>query len=143
MRSPARLSGELGFYPLHNCVLKCNILSSSFNISEKTKGGYDLYYQFLLGWIKNEQKRKTSTMDQSLVLGHLLSAAKCIYSDGKCVIDKTVMEDSAISGLLRMPEERLDGSFCVREFYHRSIIEFLVAYELVEAFTEKNLIFIN
>ena len=77
------------------------------------------------------------------MLGHLLSAAKCIYSDGKCVIDKTVMEDSAISGLLRMPEERLDGSFCVREFYHRSIIEFLVAYELVEAFTEKNLIFIN
>lgn len=103
----------------------------------KIENSYDLYYQFLLGWIKNEQKRKTSTMDQSLVLGHLLSAAKCIYSDGKCVIDKTVMEDSAISGLLRMPEERLDGSFCVREFYHRSIIEFLVAYELVEAFTEK------
>lgn len=105
--------------------------------AEKIENSYDLYYQFLLGWIKNEQKRKTSPMDQSLVLGHLLNAAKCIYSDGKCVIDKAVMEDSAISGLLRMPEERLDGSFCVREFYHRSIIEFLVAYELVEAFTEK------
>ncbi len=55
MRSPARLSGELGFYPLHNCVLKCNILSSSFNISEKTKGGYkdnkdDNWVQKGTGW---------------------------------------------------------------------------------------------
>lgn len=75
MRSPARLSGELGFYPLHNCVLKCNILSSSFNISEKTKGGYVInvnsattakYIYIANTDVENEASYKLSLLDHSV-----------------------------------------------------------------------------
>jgi hypothetical protein len=91
---------------------------------------YDLYDKFLITWIKREQERGTSQLDDDMIKLLLYDAAKKIYNGETYIVETS---DTAVCGLLNIDnKDPLSKSRKANSFYHRSLSAYFLAHHVIK-----------
>ncbi|MDD3172399.1 MAG: hypothetical protein PHF63_01810 [Herbinix sp.] len=91
---------------------------------------YDLYEKFLITWIKKEQERGTSQLDEDKIKLYLYEAARKIYNGETYIVETS---DTAVCGLLNIDDkDPLSNSRKANSFYHRSLSAYFLAHHVIK-----------